>query len=167
MIVEHNSWEGETWRHYFEDGEGVKDALAVGPFMCAELRGPELVELSVEEAEARANLDDGEYMQAHWFGRLTDQAGLKAASEDDLYKGGIRKFGESVMETVVLPERCPCGCCHETDYGACADFEAGMNGRCVYCDHGEGCHPGAGPLANGPLGPQEIGAPPAPETEVR
>lgn len=28
----------------------------------------------------------------------------------------------------------------------------GMNGRCVYCDHGEQCHPGTGATYNLPLG---------------
>lgn len=46
-----------------------------------------------------------------------------------------------------------CECCHVPDHGACRTFEAGFNGRCVYCDHAEECHPGAGPLANGPLEP--------------
>lgn len=46
-----------------------------------------------------------------------------------------------------------CACSHGFDFGACRTFELGANGRCVYCDHAEGCHPGAGPLANGPLGP--------------
>lgn len=38
-------------------------------------------------------------------------------------------------------------CCkheHETNDGACATFEAGMNDRCVFCDHEEKCHPGPG-----------------------
>jgi hypothetical protein len=49
-----------------------------------------------------------------------------------------------------------CECAHLPDYGACSEFEAGMNGRCVYCDHAEACHPGKGSLANGPLWPIEI-----------
>jgi len=48
---------------------------------------------------------------------------------------------------------CDCGCCHMPDYGACDHFERGFNGRCVYCDHGEECHPGTGPWQNGPLWP--------------
>lgn len=37
---------------------------------------------------------------------------------------------------------CKCGCCHIPDHGACSIsmYEKGMNGRCVYCDHGEKCH---------------------------
>jgi len=46
-----------------------------------------------------------------------------------------------------------CDCAHVPDHGACDVFEQGMNGRCVYCDHDEGCHPGQGPLHNGPLAP--------------
>lgn len=48
-------------------------------------------------------------------------------------------------------ERCQCGCCHAPDHGACDDFEEGANGRCVYCDHGERCHPGKGEHFNLPL----------------
>lgn len=38
--------------------------------------------------------------------------------------------------------KCKCGCCHVPDNGACpkSTYEKGMNGRCVYCDHGEECH---------------------------
>ncbi len=49
-------------------------------------------------------------------------------------------------------ERCPCGCCHVPDHGACQLFEMGTNGRCVYCDHGETCHPGDPDRFNTPLG---------------
>ncbi|KKL80684.1 hypothetical protein LCGC14_2002290 [marine sediment metagenome] len=37
---------------------------------------------------------------------------------------------------------CKCGCCHTPDHGACpiSIYEEGMNGRCVYCDHGKKCH---------------------------
>ena len=45
------------------------------------------------------------------------------------------------------------------DYGACADFEAGRDPAfCVYCAHGEGCHPGTGPMHNGPLHPYPMAA---------
>lgn len=50
-----------------------------------------------------------------------------------------------------MAERCTCGCCHVPDHGACDTFERGMNGRCVYCDHGQGCHPGTGKHFNLPL----------------
>jgi len=37
-----------------------------------------------------------------------------------------------------------CVCIERTDeMGPCDKFEAGGNGRCVYCDHEEGCHPKA------------------------
>jgi len=57
-----------------------------------------------------------------------------------LERSHVMRFGE-----------CGCGCCHDPDYGACDGFEAGFNGRCVYCDHGEDCHPGTGLYHNGPL----------------
>lgn len=44
-----------------------------------------------------------------------------------------------------------CPCAHQPDHGACDHFEAGSNGRCVYCDHAAGCHPGTGEWHNGPL----------------
>lgn len=44
-----------------------------------------------------------------------------------------------------------CNCCHVPDYGACDEFVEGANGRCVYCDHAELCHPGVGKYFNGPL----------------
>jgi hypothetical protein len=48
---------------------------------------------------------------------------------------------------------CECGCCHAIDYGACPTFEAGSNGRCVYCDHAEPCHERDKdrPFYNGPI----------------
>lgn len=52
-----------------------------------------------------------------------------------------------------------CECSHSADYGACSGFVAGFNGRCVFCDHAELCHPGVGPVANGPLSPVRIDTP--------
>ena len=49
-------------------------------------------------------------------------------------------------------DKCECGCIHYPDYGACDLFEPGENGNCVYCDHGEDCHPGTGKYFNLPLG---------------
>ena len=46
-----------------------------------------------------------------------------------------------------------CACCDAVDYGACDFFVAGMNGRCVYCDHAENCHPGTGEYYNAPVAP--------------
>lgn len=53
-------------------------------------------------------------------------------------------------------EMCDCGCCHYPDLGACPTFEQGMNGRCVYCDHGEECHPGKGNNFNRPLPRKQV-----------
>ena len=53
-----------------------------------------------------------------------------------------------------------CDCAHVPDHGACDVFDQGMNGRCVYCDHDEGCHPGHGQFHNGPLASVERVAPP-------
>lgn len=39
--------------------------------------------------------------------------------------------------------RC-CESSHTPADTACRGFLAGMNGRCVYCDHEEKCHPGPG-----------------------
>jgi hypothetical protein len=51
--------------------------------------------------------------------------------------------------------KCPCGCCHVPDHGACDEFEPGgaPGTHCVYCDHGPQCHPGKGKYFNGPLEP--------------
>jgi hypothetical protein len=46
----------------------------------------------------------------------------------------------SIHSKYARETKCPCGCCHATDYGACPEFEEGGNGRCVYCDHAEPCH---------------------------
>ena len=44
-----------------------------------------------------------------------------------------------------------CACSHAYDHGACDDYELGRNGRCVYCDHDEDCHPGEEKFFNQPL----------------
>lgn len=97
-VTEHNSWEGETWYHYFEDdGEGVvlkALAKAVGP--ASDLRDIETVELTEDQATVLANLEPA-YMDIHWFGELTDFDGLASATSEDLYKGGIRKYGVEVF----------------------------------------------------------------------
>lgn len=52
-----------------------------------------------------------------------------------------------------MDKKCPCGCCHAVDLGACPKFEKGANGRCVYCDHGKECHTRKNPKTfNTPLG---------------
>lgn len=42
-----------------------------------------------------------------------------------------------------MPNHC-CGSSHEPPDPACRDYLEGRNGRCVYCDHAEECHPGPG-----------------------
>jgi len=55
-----------------------------------------------------------------------------------------------VLMAALDDEKC-CECSHLPDRGACDNFEKGMNGRCVYCDHDEKCHPGKGETFNLPL----------------
>jgi hypothetical protein len=50
-------------------------------------------------------------------------------------------------------DSCSCECSHYPDLGACRKYISGANGRCVYCDHANYCHPGKGEFANGPLAP--------------
>jgi len=96
-ICEHNSWEGETWYHYFLAEEGVKEALQAAVRSNVEDLSLREVTLTWLVAKALANEDTGDYMNTHWFGKLTN-FGVAQASTDDLYKGGIRKFGEEMME---------------------------------------------------------------------
>jgi hypothetical protein len=42
-----------------------------------------------------------------------------------------------------VAEAC-CASSHEPPDTACRNFEAGANGRCVFCDHESKCHPGPG-----------------------
>lgn len=51
------------------------------------------------EMERLTNLDEGEYMQKFWFGRLINLEGLKQADSKALYKGKIRNFGEERNRT--------------------------------------------------------------------
>lgn len=95
-IREHNYWEGETWYHYFLDEGGVEEALQAAVRSQSDLRGPDRVLLTESAAEALAN-EEPSYMDTHWFGKLTNFE-VAQASTDDLYKGGIRKFGEEMME---------------------------------------------------------------------
>lgn len=97
-IAEYNEWEDETWFHYFLDAPGVRDALqsvlSKGIYTLADPAG-----YSELKAEYLTNWDDGEYMQKHWFGELTKIDELKSATENQLYKGKIRDFGEELFET--------------------------------------------------------------------
>lgn len=95
-LTEKNEWEGETWYHYFIDGEGVYEALRSAVKAADDLTLEESQEISWETATRLTNLDDAGYMQTHWFGELTDFEGLSAAK--DLYKGKIRDFGEELFE---------------------------------------------------------------------
>lgn len=97
-LSEYNDWEGETWHHYFLDGPGVLETLTA-----VYERSGDFVQLDTddftEEEQARlTNLDNGGYMQEHWFGELTKLEELKTATEEQLYKGGIRDFGEELFE---------------------------------------------------------------------
>lgn len=56
--------------------------------------------------------------------------------QDDVDK----RINNALAGRDLITNRCNCGCCHVHDNGACPKFEAGANGRCVYCDHGEACH---------------------------
>lgn len=97
-LTEENEWEGETWYHYFLDETGVYDVLN----LIQEDEGYDFTDLETSsftwtEAERLTNLDEGGYIQEHWFGKLTNLEGLKQATQQDLYKGGIRKFGEELF----------------------------------------------------------------------
>jgi hypothetical protein len=97
-VTEHNSWEGETWYHYFEnDQDGrVLDSLIRAVDKCDFLSDPDSIELAEAQTTVLANLEPG-YMDIHWFGELTDFDGLANATSEDLYKGGIRKYGVEVF----------------------------------------------------------------------
>lgn len=94
-VSERNSWEGETWYHYFLDEEGVEEALISAVGSQSDLSWPRRVSLTWSAAEALANEEPG-YMAPHWFGKLTNFE-VAQANEDDLYKGKIRSFGEELM----------------------------------------------------------------------
>lgn len=99
-ITESNEWEGETWYYYFEsDSQGKVLAVLQSAVERSdgELEGPETVELTWDQAETLTNLDDGGYMQTHWFGELIDFEGLAKADHQKLYKGGIRDFSEEAF----------------------------------------------------------------------
>jgi hypothetical protein len=93
-----DSWEGEKWYHYFETDEETKvvDLLAWLLDRDNDLIELETFHLTEGEATVLANLEAG-YMYIHWFGELTDFEGLANATSEDLYKGGIRKYGVEVF----------------------------------------------------------------------
>lgn len=96
-ITEYNDWEGETWHHFFPYSEEHYQILELtidkhkndGDFNI------NCRTLSWETAEKLTNRDDGEYMQAYWFGELTKIEELKAAKT--LYKGSIRDYGKELF----------------------------------------------------------------------
>jgi hypothetical protein len=104
-VKEHNEWEDETWYHYFLDAPGVAEAiyLARQKEHC-DLSHTEKVELYSAQMEVLANQDDMSYMATHWFGKLVDFSGLANATEQDLYKGGIRHYGEDLLEEIEIEE---------------------------------------------------------------
>lgn len=97
-VTETNDWEGEVWCHYFEDGDGVLSALESAMERQSDLEEVDTIELTMDQACALTNSRDDGYMQKHWFGELTNIEGLNNATEDQLYKGGIRDFGTELFE---------------------------------------------------------------------
>jgi hypothetical protein len=98
-IREDNEWEGESWYHYFLDEPEVFDVLmSLTERENSDFSDLETVLITWDEATRLTNQDHGTYMQANWFGKLTNLEGLKNASDKELYKGGIRDFGEELFE---------------------------------------------------------------------
>lgn len=97
-LTEENEWEGETWYHYFLDEPGVYDILSlIQENEVNDFTELETCNITWLEAERLTNQDHGEYMQLHWFAKLTNLEGLKQADSEALYKGGIRSFGEELF----------------------------------------------------------------------
>ena len=99
-VTEENDWEGETWYHYFLDDAGVLEALKTVYPKFDDFTGIDQVSLSHEQQVTLANLEPG-YMNIHWFGTLDVDKLNKEATKENLYKGGIRNFGESLFEEIV------------------------------------------------------------------
>lgn len=100
-VPEENAWEGETWYHYFLDETGVLEALKEAVIKLLDLTRIEEISLSDDQQETLANLESG-YMNIHWFGTLDVDKLNKESTKENLYKGGIRDFGESLFERVSL-----------------------------------------------------------------
>lgn len=97
-VNERNSWEGETWYHYFLDQPEVLDTLKhLVDDPDNDLSSVTTLALTWDTAEKLTNEDCGTYMQCHWFGELTRAADLKNTKGQDLYKGAIRDFGEELF----------------------------------------------------------------------
>jgi hypothetical protein len=106
-ITEYNDWEGETWYHYFLDKPGVKEALEEANKMLgdeSDFTSIDRMEMSEVEQLVLANWAPEYYMEPHWFGEL-DIEKLKQASRKDLYKGGIRDYGEDLFEVAIWSRR--------------------------------------------------------------
>jgi hypothetical protein len=67
-------------------------------------------------------------------------------------------------EAESAPQPPCCASSHVPRDTACRGFLAGLNGRCVYCDHEEKCHPGPGATCE--IGSGESAPQPTPETRV-
>lgn len=104
-LTEDNSWEGETWYHYFLVEPGVFEALEslLDKSSDHDFQDLKIVKLSDEEATVLANIDEGCYMQPHWFGKL-DTEKLSSVSPQDLYKGRIREYAEDLFVVVDTTE---------------------------------------------------------------
>lgn len=105
-LTEENSWEGETWYHYFLDEPGVYEALKslLERFPDSDLTDFETLELSDEEATTLVNIDDVGYMQTYWFGYLDVTKLSNISNVDDLYKGKIRDYAEDMFELVKVEQ---------------------------------------------------------------
>lgn len=98
-LTESNTWEGETWYHYFEDHPGVSSLLqTLLDRSDVDFDSLEEIELTDEEATILVNLESG-YIDTHFFGVL-DLEKASHASDQELYKGGIRNFAKDLFELV-------------------------------------------------------------------
>lgn len=71
----------------------------------------------------------------------TNKLGIRYRAKDHVFF--TRKEAKQFIDATENPKHCPCGCSHIigwNDRGACYKFDAGANGRCVYCDHAKDCH---------------------------
>jgi hypothetical protein len=103
-LTEENSWEGETWYHYFLVEPGVFETLEslLDKSSDHDFQDLKIVKMSDEEATILANIDEG-YMQPHWFGKLNTEK-LSSVLPQDLYKGQIREYAEDLFVVVDTTE---------------------------------------------------------------
>lgn len=96
-ITEYNDWEGETWHHFFPYSEEHYRILekVIDKHQNDGVFNIQRTSLSWKTAEILTNYDDGGYMQAHWFGELTNLEGLINAVS--IYKGKIRFYGKELF----------------------------------------------------------------------